>query len=138
MRNFRNYKIWTESISFTTKIYKIVSNFPSFERYGLGDQLRRASVSIPSNIAEGAARDSEREFIHYLNISLGSAFEVETQLQIAYNLEYISQKTFDMLLAQLHLIEKQINELISVIKRQQPTANSQQLTANSQQLTANS
>ena len=124
MRNFRNYKIWTESISFTTKIYKIVSNFPSFERYGLGDQLRRASVSIPSNIAEGAARDSEREFIHYLNISLGSAFEVETQLQIAYNLEYISHETFDMLLAQLHLIEKQINELISVIKRQQPKAKS--------------
>ena len=131
MRNFRNYKIWTESISFTTKIYKIVSNFPSFERYGLSDQLRRASVSIPSNIAEGAARDSEREFIHYLNISLGSAFEVETQLQIAYNLEYISQETFDMLLAQLHLIEKQINELINVIKRQQPKAKSQQPTANS-------
>ena len=138
MRNFRNYKIWTESISFTTKIYKIVSNFPSFERYGLSDQLRRASVSIPSNIAEGAARDSEREFIHYLNISLGSAFEVETQLQIAYNLEYISQETFDMLLAQLHLIEKQINELINVIKRQQPKANSQQPTANSQQPKANS
>ena len=130
MRNFRNYKIWTESISFTTQIYKIVSDFPSFERYGLSDQLRRASVSIPSNIAEGAARDSEREFIHFLNISLGSAFEVETQLQIAYNLEYISHETFDMLLSQLHLIEKQINELISVIKRQQPTANSQQPKAN--------
>ena len=131
MRNFRNYKIWTESISFTTQIYKIVSDFPSFERYGLSDQLRRASVSIPSNIAEGAARDSEREFIHFLNISLGSAFEVETQLQIAYNLEYISNETFDMLLSQLHLIEKQINELISVIKRQQPTANSQQPKAKS-------
>ena len=124
MRNFRNYKIWTESISFTTQIYKIVNNFPSFERYGLSDQLRRASVSIPSNIAEGAARDSEKEFIHFLNISLGSAFEVETQLQIAYNLEYISNETFDMLLSQLHLIEKQINELICVIKRQQPTAKS--------------
>ena len=131
MRNFRNYKIWTESISFTTQIYKIVNNFPSFERYGLSDQLRRASVSIPSNIAEGAARDSEREFIHFLNISLGSAFEVETQLQIAYNLEYISHETFDMLLSQLHLIEKQINELISVIKRQQPTAKSQQPKAKS-------
>ncbi len=131
MRNFRNYKIWTESISFTTQIYKIVNNFPSFERYGLSDQLRRASVSIPSNIAEGAARDSEKEFIHFLNISLGSAFEVETQLQIAYNLEYISNETFDMLLSQLHLIEKQINELISVIKRQQPTAKSQQPKAKS-------
>lgn len=131
MRNFRNYKIWTESISFTTQIYKIVSDFPSFERYGLSDQLRRASVSIPSNIAEGAARDSEREFIHFLNISLGSAFEVETQLQIAYNLEYISHETFDMLLSQLHLIEKQINELICVIKRQQPTAKSQQPKAKS-------
>ena len=65
MRNFRNYKIWNESVAFTTEIYKITRNFPSFERYGLGDQLRRASVSISSNIAEGSARESEREFLHF-------------------------------------------------------------------------
>ena len=124
MRNFRNYKIWNESVAFTTEIYKITRNFPSFERYGLGDQLRRASVSISSNIAEGSARESEREFIHFLSISLGSAFEVETQLQIAYNLEYIDHYTFESLLKKVHLIERQINELICVIKRQLPKANS--------------
>lgn len=124
MRNFRNYKIWNESVAFTTEIYKITRNFPSFERYGLGDQLRRASVSISSNIAEGSARESEREFIHFLSISLGSAFEVETQLQIAYNLEYINHYTFESLLKKVHLIERQINELICVIKRQLPKANS--------------
>ena len=124
MRNFRNYKIWNESLEFTTEIYKITRGFPSFERYGLGDQLRRASVSISSNIAEGSARESEREFIHFLSISLGSAFEVETQLQIAYNLEYIDHYTFESLLKKVHLIERQINELICVIKRQLPKANS--------------
>ena len=109
---------------FSTEIYKIVRDFPPFERYGLGDQLRRASVSISSNIAEGSARESEREFVHYLSISLGSAFEVETQLQIAYNLEYINYQTLESLLKKIHLIEKQINELINVIKRQLPTAKS--------------
>jgi four helix bundle protein len=122
MRNFRNYNIWKDSVSFTTEIYKIVRDFPSYERYGLGDQLRRASVSISSNIAEGSARESEREFIHFLSISLGSAFEVETQLQIAYNLEYINYQTLESLLEKVHLIEKQINELINVIRRQLPIA----------------
>ena len=124
MRNFRNYNIWKDSVSFTTEIYKIVRYFPSYERYGLGDQLRRASVSISSNIAEGSARESEREFIHFLSISLGSAFEVETQLQIAYNLEYINYQTLESLLKKVHLIEKQINELINVIRRQLPIAKS--------------
>lgn len=124
MRNFRNYKIWNESVAFTTEIYKISRTFPTYERYGLGDQLRRASVSIASNIAEGSARESEREFIHFLSISLGSAFEVETQLQIAYNLDYIHHQTLESLLEKVHLIEKQINELISVIKRQLPKAQS--------------
>ena len=124
MRNFRNYKIWNESVAFTTEIYKISRTFPTYERYGLGEQLRRASVSIASNIAEGSARESEREFIHFLSISLGSAFEVETQLQIAYNLDYIHHQTLESLLEKVHLIEKQINELISVIKRQLPKAQS--------------
>ena len=124
MRNFRNYNIWKDTVSFTTEIYKIVQDFPSYERYGLGDQLRRASVSISSNIAEGSARESERELIHFLSISLGSAFEVETQLQIAYNLEYINYQTLESLLEKVHLIEKQINELINVIRRQLPIAKS--------------
>jgi four helix bundle protein len=126
MRNFRNYKIWNESVNFTTEIYKIINAFPSFEKFALADQLRRASVSIASNIAEGSARESEREFAHFLSISLGSAFEVETQLQIAHNLGYINQQLLDLLLKKIHPLERQINELITVIKRksQQPKANS--------------
>ncbi len=125
MRNFRNYKIWNESVNFTTEIYKIINAFPSFEKFALADQLRRASVSIASNIAEGSARESEREFAHFLSISLGSAFEDETQLQIAHNLGYINQQLLDLLL-KTHPLERQINELITVIKRksQQPKANS--------------
>ena len=124
MRNFRNYRIWNESVSLITEIYKISLDFPSYEQYSLSNQLRRASVSIASNIAEGSSRESEKDFIRFLSISLGSAFEVETQLQIAFNLEYISHQTLETLLKKLHLIERQINEFISVIKRQQPTANS--------------
>jgi four helix bundle protein len=122
MRNFRNYTIWKKAIELNTDIYTLIRKFPTYEKFGLGDQLRRASVSIASNIAEGAGRDSEKEFIHFLHISIGSAFEVETQVNIAYNLKYINYQEFTLIISKLHSIEKQINELIITIKRsQQPT-----------------
>lgn len=125
MRNFRNYTIWKKSIELNTDIYTLIRKFPTYEKFGLGDQLRRASVSIASNIAEGAGRDSEKEFIHFLHISIGSAFEVETQVNIAYNLKYINYQEFTLIISKLHSIEKQINELIITIKRnQQPTTKS--------------
>jgi four helix bundle protein len=116
MRNFRNYQIWQESIKFVSEIYTITKQFPSHERHGLSNQLNRAAVSIASNIAEGSARESEKEFNHFLYISMGSAFEVETQLTIASNLGYISQQNLNVILGKIHIIEKKINELISVIK----------------------
>ena len=115
-RNFRNYKVWQDAVDYASKVYKVTADMPWFEKKGLCDQLQRAAVSISSNIAEGSARESEKEFNHFLYISMGSAFEVETQLTIASNLGYISQQNLNVILGKIHIIEKKINELISVIK----------------------
>jgi four helix bundle protein len=84
--------VWQISVEFVTDIYQLVKTFPNEERYALSDQLRRASVSIPSNIAEGAARQGNKEFIQFLYIALGSCAEVETQLVIAQNLNFCNTK----------------------------------------------
>lgn len=124
-RNFRNYKVWQDAVDYATKVYKITSEMPWFEKKGLCDQLQRAVVSISSNIAEGAAKPSDIEFAHFLDTALGSAFEVETQLLIAKNIGYIknandnlnpSGVTYEELLNELHEIERQINGLISTLR----------------------
>jgi four helix bundle protein len=116
-RNFRNYKVWQDAVDYATKVYKITSEMPWFEKKGLCDQLQRAVVSISSNIGEGAAKPSDTEFAHFLDTSLGSAFEVETQLLIAKNVGYISLDIYDRLLNDLNEIERQINGLISSIRK---------------------
>jgi len=80
--------VWQLAIELVTDIYALSYHFPNEEKFGLTNQLRRASVSIPSNIAEGAARQGNKEFIQFLYIALGSCSEVETQLMIASNLQY--------------------------------------------------
>ena len=112
MRNFRNYEMWKESIKLSTEVYKLVQKFPIYETYGLGGQLRRAVVSIASNIAEGAGRTSEKDFAYFLQVSLGSAHEVETQLHIAHQLGYITQENLNHLLMDITSIEKQLHEMI--------------------------
>lgn len=97
-------------------VYSLTDSFPKYETYGLSDQLRRAVVSIPSNIAEGSSRTSEAEFAHYLEYSIGSCFEVETQLEIAKRRDYISEEQFNVLLASLQTEEKQINQFINLLK----------------------
>ncbi len=84
----KNLDVWKTSISIVTDIYQVTKAYPKEEIYGLTNQLRRAAVSIPSNIAEGAARRSNKEFVQFLYISLGSCSEVETQLTISNNLGY--------------------------------------------------
>ena len=116
-RNFRNYKVWQDAVDYATKVYKITAEMPWFEKKGLCDQLQRAVVSISSNIAEGAVKPSDTEFAHFLDTSLGSAFEVETQLLIAKNVGYISLDIYDRLLNDLNEIERQINGLISSIRK---------------------
>ena len=116
-RNFRNYKVWQDAVDYAIKVYKITAEMPWFEKKGLCDQLQRAVVSISSNIAEGAAKPSDTEFAHFLDTSLGSAFEVETQLLIAKNVGYISLDIYDRLLNDLNEIERQINGLISSLRK---------------------
>lgn len=93
-RNFRNYKVWQDAVDYATRVYKVTADMPWFEKKGLCDQLQRAAVSISSNIAEGAAKPSDAEFAHFLNTSLGSAFEVETQLKIANDVGYINDDLY--------------------------------------------
>lgn len=116
MRDFRKYEIWQKGIDIADIIYEICDKFPKFEIYALADQLRRASVSIASNIAEGASRKSCAEFAHYLEIAIGSAFEVETQLQIALRRKYVTEEVYEELVEQLQSEERQINTFISKLR----------------------
>ena len=122
MRNFRNYKIYQDAMEIAKMTYTVTGSFPKSEIYALSAQLNRAAVSIASNIAEGASRDSEKDFAHFLEISLGSSFEVETQLVIAKDLGYDKEGIISGLLDKIQRIEKQINQLIRKIR---PIANSQ-------------
>ena len=115
-RNFRKYKVWQDAVDYASRVYKVTAEMPWFEKKGLCDQLQRAVVSISSNIAEGAARPSDIEFAHFLDTSLGSAFEVETQLMISKNIGYISQDLYNNLLDELAEIERQINGLIHSLR----------------------
>lgn len=90
MATHKELDVWKDSIEFVTRIYLLTSDFPDSERYGLVSQMRRSAVSIPSNIAEGASRGSNKEYVRFINISLGSLSELETQIIIAKKLEYLS------------------------------------------------
>lgn len=117
MRNFRKFEIWEQGIDLAVDAYQLVDRLPGKEEYGLKSQIKRASVSIASNIAEGCSRSSEREFKHFLEISLGSSFEVETDFIIAERLKFISTEEVVTFLNSMHKEQRQINSLISKIRR---------------------
>ena len=98
-------------------VYKACKLFPSDERFALANQLERAAVSISSNISEGSSRSSDTDFAHFLEISLGSAFEVETQLTIALKLQYIDIDTHNSLIAQIDVIEKGLGKFIGILRK---------------------
>ena len=108
MKTHHDLSVWQKSIDFVTSVYKITEDFPKSEIYGLTNQVRRAVVSIPSNIAEGAARTSKKEFSHFLSISLGSLSEVETQLIVSRNLNFTPDEQFMRLMSDLIEIRKMI------------------------------
>lgn len=116
MRNFRNLDIWKEGIEIVKHIYKLSEKLPLEEKFGLKSQITRAAVSIPSNIAEGASRNSEIEFKRFLEISIGSLFEVETQLVIIQELGLASLEELKLIFELLEKEAKMINSLISKIK----------------------
>ena len=104
MHQFKNLEIWKRSQDLCIEVYTVTRNFPSTETFGLTSQLRRAAVSIPSNIAEGTSRNSDKEFVRFLEISLGSAFELESQLILAKRLEFIEIDTFERIVAELNAV----------------------------------
>jgi four helix bundle protein len=111
-KRHKRLEVWRQSMDLTINIYRTTEKFPSQELYGLTNQLRRAAVSIPSNIAEGAARQTKKEFTNFLHIAQGSLSELDTQLDLARRLEYLkdnARNTFDTQMAQ---IDKMLTGLI--------------------------
>lgn len=106
MNNLKELKIWHKAIDLAVDVYKATSTFPTDERFGLTSQSRRAAVSIPSNIAEGAGRNSVKEFNNFLGIANGSSYELQTQLVIANKLEILESKILDPLLTQIDELQK--------------------------------
>ena len=91
--SYSDLQVWQRSMAFVKQVYEATKTFPKDELYALTNQLRRAAVSIPSNIAEGHARDSTKEFLHHLSFALGSLAEVETQLILAQDLQYLPKES---------------------------------------------
>jgi four helix bundle protein len=117
MNNFKDLVVWQKSIELTKKIYSATEIFPEKEKFGLTNQLRRAAVSIASNIAEGAGRDSQNEFAHFLAIAKGSSYEVETQVIIANELGYITDEEQTEISNSINEIQKMIAGLKKSIQK---------------------
>ena len=116
MKTHKDLDVWKKSIDFVIKVYNLIDKFPNNEKYGIVSQIRKAAVSIPSNIAEGSARNSKKELIQFLFISLGSAAELETQLIISEKLKYI--ENLDVL-NDLNDIQKMIMGLIKYLRNKE-------------------
>ena len=110
MKNFKNLDIWQRSMAMVKSVYVLTDTFPKTEVYGLTSQIRRAMVSIPSNIAEGCGKNSTPDFARFLDMALGSAFELETQLIVSENLGFVNSKDLQPLLEELTQIQKMINK----------------------------
>ncbi|WP_415407172.1 four helix bundle protein [Sulfurovum sp. CS9] len=117
VKTHKDLDVWKQSIQLVKQIYKITQIFPKHEIYGLTNQIRRAAVSVPSNIAEGAGRNSDKEFIQFLHISLGSLAEVETQLIISMEIGYVNN--INTPVNEINNIQKMLNGLIKHIKNRQ-------------------
>lgn len=129
MRNFRTLLIWQKAINITTDVYYFSANLPVEEKFGIRSQITRAVVSMPSNIAEGCSRRSEKEYAHYLEISLGSSFELETQLIICELINIGDHSIGERILNNLSEFQKMLNVYSSKIYINTP--NSPKLKANS-------
>ena len=116
MHRFKDLDIWKLSRQFCSKIYVLTSSFLDSEKFGLTNQLRRASVSIPSNIAEDCSRSGNKDFSRFLEIAIGSKYEIETQLLIAFDLGYIDQTKLDELNSKLNTTMKMTSKFRSTLK----------------------
>ena len=116
MKTYRDLLVWRKSMAFVTNIYQVIKIFPKEEVYGLTSQIRRCAISIPSNISEGYGRNSTNDYIRFLQISMGSIFEIQTQLEIAKNLGYLNQTKFLEIYDMSREIERMLSSLINKLK----------------------
>ena len=114
--NFEKLEVYKDAIEFANQIYEITKAFPKSEVFGITNQLRRSSVSIPSNIAEGSSR-GKKEFIHFLNIALGSSYECVPLLEISKRQKYVQHRTFTALIEELHKISAKISALKNSLRK---------------------
>ena len=115
MRDFHNYIVWQRGHQFALDVYKQTKSFPKDELFGMTSQLRRASTSIPINVAEGCGRRSDAEFAHFLNIAAGSASEVEEELLLSFDLEFLEKEPFLQLDKEVKEIKAMLGKLIETL-----------------------
>lgn len=116
MKTFRDLLIWQKAMTMVTNCYAISSTFPKEEQFGLTSQIRRCSISIPCNISEGYGRGTNKDYHRFLTIPLGSLFEFQTQIEIAYNLKYISEEKFSELYEDSRELERMLSAFIHKVK----------------------
>jgi four helix bundle protein len=113
MKDFRNLKVWDKAHKFVLGIYSVTNMFPKAETYGLTSQLRRAAVSIPTNIVEGSSRGSDKDFARFIQISIGSASETEYLLILCYDLKHLNENEYEKLCNEVINIRKMMIKLIT-------------------------
>ena len=116
MHNYKELKVWKKSIDLTYTVYQELKEFPSDEKFGLISQLRRCAVSTPSNIAEGTGRTSDKEFQRFLDFAIGSLFEIETQIILANDLNFITAEDFETIHQDIKSLIRMIVKFKGVLK----------------------
>lgn len=111
MHNFKELKIWQEAMELAKEIFAVTKSFPYEEKFGLVSQLNRCVVSVPSNIAEGAGRSTDKEFNRFLNIAFGSCFELKTQLLLSNEFNYITKEQTQLLTEKVRTVQKMLSGL---------------------------
>lgn len=117
MRNFKELKIWQKGMDIAVNCYKIIAGFPKEEKFGLSAQIAKSGVSIPSNVAEGSSRKSEKDYSRFIEISLGSSFELETQLLIVQRVQFGNQELLAKTLTDVSEEQKMLQGFIGVLNK---------------------
>ncbi len=117
MRNFRKLDVWVDARQLVKEIYLLTSKLPQSEKFGLTSQINRCVISIPANIAEGAAKDSRKDFIRFLQISLGSSYELETHIILCADLKFIDEENTEIIISKIQILQRRISALINYNKK---------------------
>jgi four helix bundle protein len=117
MHNFRKLNIWLDAIVLAKEVYMVTSNYPKEEKFGLVSQINRCSVSVPSNIAEGSSRSSNKEFSYFIKVALGSLFELETQLILSNEFGILDPKDLDNLIDKIIKLQKMLTKFLTSLEQ---------------------